>query len=189
MAEARSLGRNVHNQQLGSHVALNADSSRFLGHRGSHDAMLAAQRFQSQGRLPQAPRNMNSSRTLGLSLAQDRSDNPPHHSDHNASGMLPHSRSPRRNAVERPSNLRFGLNPSTKIGGTYAGIPAKGLSGGPMRGIHPKPFSHGLKMSKLNDHVNKKNQELAKMVLPQIEHRRLDDLMDPDAVNPFKVQK
>ena len=58
-----------------------------------------------------------------------------------------------------------------------------------MRGIHPKPFSHGLKMSKLNDHINKKNQELAKMVLPKISHRKLEEVTDPNAANPFKVQK
>lgn len=91
--------------------------------------------------------------------------------------------------MERPSNFRFGLNPNTKIGGAYANMPAKGLSGGPMRGIHPKPYSHGLKMSKLNDHINKKNQALANMVLPKITHRKLDDVTDPEATNPFKVQK
>lgn len=58
-----------------------------------------------------------------------------------------------------------------------------------MRGIHPKPYSHGLKMSKLNEHINKKNQELANMVLPKITHRKLEDVTDPNALNPFKVQR
>lgn len=58
-----------------------------------------------------------------------------------------------------------------------------------MRGIHPKPYAHGLKMTKLNEHVSKKNLELAKMVLPKIQHRKIEDLMDPDAENPFKVQR
>ena len=58
----------------------------------------------------------------------------------NQQEMSDHSRSPQRGSVERPSNFRFGLNPNTKIGGAYANMPAKGLSGGPMRGIHPKPF-------------------------------------------------
>lgn len=69
-------------------------------------------------------------------------------------------------------------------------MPAKGLSGGPMRGIHPKPYAHGLKMTtKLNEPVSKKNIQLAKMVLPKISHRKLDDLMDQNAENPFKVQR
>lgn len=58
-----------------------------------------------------------------------------------------------------------------------------------MRGIHPKPYAHGLKITKLHEHVNQKNLELAKMVLPKISHRNLDDLMDPEADNPFKVQR
>ena len=92
-----------------------------------------------------------------------------------------------RRSVERPSNFRFGLNPNTKIGGAYANMPAKGLSGGPMRGIHPKPYARGLKMSQLNEPISKRNLELAKMVLPKISHRKIDDLMDPNVENPFKV--
>lgn len=179
------MARYLQNQAAGSHVALNADSSRFLGGRGSHDYDRGnQQRFQSQPRLPGTMRNLNSSRTLGLSMVQDRSDQ-----QEGSSHQGSQSRSPQRSNVERPSNFRFGLNPNTKIGGAYANMPAKGLSGGPMRGIHPKPFARGLKMSKLNDHINKKNEALAKMVLPKITHRKLDEVTDPDAANPFKVQK
>ena len=58
-----------------------------------------------------------------------------------------------------------------------------------MRGIHPHPFSHPFKRSKLNDQLQQKNEELAKMILPEIKQRKLDDLFADGADNPFKVHK
>ena len=83
-----------------------------------------------------------------------------------------------------PTNLKFGLNPKTKIGGGPSG-----LAGGPMRGIHPHPFSHPFKRAKLNDALKQKNEELAKMILPEIKTRKLDDLFQEGAENPFRVHK
>ena len=57
-----------------------------------------------------------------------------------------------------------------------------------MKGIHPKPFGHPFKRSKLNEQMNQKREELSKMILPRIQQRRLDDLLDDDSKNPFKVQ-
>ena len=56
-----------------------------------------------------------------------------------------------------------------------------------MRGIHPHPFSHPFKRSKLNDQLKQNNEELSKLVLPQIKQRKLDDLFEDGAENPFKV--
>jgi len=37
--------------------------------------------------------------------------------------------------------------------------------------------------------MQQKNEELAKMILPDIKHRKLDDLFPDGLENPFKVQK
>ena len=83
---------------------------------------------------------------------------------------------------KKQAAMRFGLNPKTKIGGSNTG-----LLGGPMKGIHPQPFGHPFKRSNLNEQLNKKNEELSKMILPQIKQRKLDDLDSSE--NPFKVHK
>ena len=57
-----------------------------------------------------------------------------------------------------------------------------------MKGIHPKPFGHPFKRSKLNEQMTQKKEELSKMILPRIQQRRLDDLLEENEGNPFKVQ-
>jgi hypothetical protein len=58
-----------------------------------------------------------------------------------------------------------------------------------MRGIHPHPFSHPFKRAGLNEQLNKKHEELTKQILPEINVRKLDDLLGEQADNPFRVQK
>lgn len=62
----------------------------------------------------------------------------------------------RQPSVSR-SNLRFGR--------PRLGISPKGLGGGPMRGIHPHPFSKGVHGDML-DPVRERNESLSGMVLP-----------------------
>ena len=95
-----------------------------------------------------------------------------------------HSQSDRHSShqpytLQKPRRLkqRFGLDPKTQIGG--AALPS-GLGGGPMKGIHPKPFGHPFKRSKLNEQMTQKKEELSKMILPRINQRRLDELLDED---------
>ena len=85
-------------------------------------------------------------------------------------------------------------NPGLSFGGSRRHSPAAlsgGLGGGPMRGIHPHPFSHPFKGAPaliVRDDLVERNAELSKMVLPKIEKRKLSDLMSQGAKNPFKVE-
>ena len=66
--------------------------------------------------------------------------------------------------------------------------PSKGLGGGaPMRGIHPRPFGHFKSPSFQLDAIKEQQENLAAMILPTIEKRKLNDMID-DATNPFKVE-
>ena len=70
------------------------------------------------------------------------------------------------------------------------GISPKGLGSGPMRGIHPHPFSHPFKSPSfaMHDELEQRNEELSKLVLPKIEKRKLSDLMTDDVKNPFTLE-
>jgi len=44
---------------------------------------------------------------------------------------------------------------------------SQGLSGGPMRGIHPHPFPHALaKSSTLNAQLAARNDKMSRLILP-----------------------
>ena len=58
-----------------------------------------------------------------------------------------------------------------------------------MKEIFPSTSNQPLKRQKLNEKLNIRNEELAKIILPKIEPRKLEDLFDDNTKNPYFFEK